>query len=203
MANRRTTAPRKRPELPDFAASVPMASAAEDSVSEVWRESDDGIDQLQKQVLEELRDSLQDKHGLDREERDALSDEFAKAIASAPPMADMLDSLDPQQWHKTIATFVEEGLIDSDEAVRLRQRVDEAFRPLATEKGKLVLEFSERLQRDGEASALDWLRSQDLASFDESARPARGIPPSAARKRRLPQNQDVTASKSRRLRGPP
>jgi hypothetical protein len=206
MAIRRNNAPRKRPDAPNLATSGRLAPATENPVQQdaehAPAEGNDS-DDLRQQVLEEFRGSLHDKHGLDREEREALAHEFELALESAPRSAEIMESLDPEQWHRTIDAFVEEGLVDADEATRLRQRVDEAFRPLASGKGKLVLEFSQRLERDGEAAALEWLHTQDLAGFDEPAQPVAGILPSAARKRRVPQPQDVTASKSRRLRGPP
>lgn len=206
MSARRTIAPRKRPATSKDAALQQAASPLSGGNSSTIADpvTEDGITRARQQALSEFCDSLQDKRGLDREDRDTLAREFQEALTNSPAVPDVLESLDPETWYHTIDAFVEQGLIESNEAGRLRQKVDEALRPVASGKGKLVMEFTERLERDGEAAALDWLQSQNLDRFDETVQPARDIPvATGARKRRVPQGQDVTSSKSRRLRGPP
>lgn len=147
-------------------------------------------------VVDKFEASLRTQSGLDEQERDFMVRHFRKAVAEAPLELDPAGP-DRNVWIETLETLVQNGLLAEEERETLVRQFNEATSPLQSREVQVALEFAQRIQRDGDAKALEWLAAQQ-ASPDGQA--AAGISSPGA----TPIiKQAITRSRSRRLRGPP
>ena len=151
-------------------------------------------------LLAQLDDLLRSDSSIGQDDREALTGQFAAALRDVVDTGDyagtdaasvLLDSVDQ------LKQYAAEADTGDNELVR---QLNDALAPLEQRKTKIAFEFSRRLQTDGQESALAWFREQQLA--DEQQAAAIGQP--AAEGNPIPASRDeVTQSRSRRLRGPP
>src|SRR5690606_24208748 len=118
-----------------------------------------------------------------------------------PNTLDLLEQLsDRGVWAEVVKSMQGSGAINERDASDLMRQLDAAIAPLQARESRLAIEFSRRLQSDGEEAALAWFREQIAQDEIEAANKAAAAP-DAAKER--PLRTEVTQSRSRRLRGPP
>ncbi len=159
-------------------------------------ETDDGVDR--EAILAELETALRGQPGIGQEGLDFLMPFLRDAVEQAS-LAPSRVELDADSWMATFDAIAGDALGETERNSLLRQ-INEAIEPLNDDAAKLALEFSRRLQGDGEPAALEWLAGQRKAA--EKAAAAAPLPPD---RRDVPVAgaQTITRSRSRRLRGPP
>lgn len=156
-----------------------------------------------QQLLGEFDALLGANTAVDRETREQLHAEFARALQDAAATAATATATLPDRasWSETVQALQDNGAIGDDEANDLIRTFDASLRPLERRESQVALEFARRLASDGQEQALAWFREQASESSGSGARtaPARTAPMDAAPALRM----DVVSSRSRRLRGPP
>lgn len=178
------------------AASVPEASPAQEQ--KVGGE--DGLRAGVDQIARDFEASLREDASLTEAKRTEISQGFAEALEQQLASGGGTPSLpDRQEWTDAIAALRRDGALDESDAAEIIRQLDAAFSQFERHETKLAIEFSRRMQADGEDSAMAWLREQQSAANTdgETAAPAPGGPVSR------PLAGDVVNSRSRRLRGPP
>ncbi|WP_133000199.1 hypothetical protein [Luteimonas arsenica] len=155
------------------------------------------------QLLGEFDALLAGNPAVDRETRDQLHAEFARALEDAAATAATATAALPDRasWSETVQALHENGAIGDDEANNLIRTFDASLQPLERRESRVALEFARRLASEGEEQALAWFRSQAVSASagGASAIPGRSQLDDSVRVLR----SEVTGSKSRRLRGPP
>lgn len=156
-----------------------------------------------QQLLGEFDALLASNTAVDRETREHLHGEFARALQDAAATAATAAATLPDRasWSETVQALQENGAIGDDEANDLIRTFDASLRPLERRESQVALEFARRLASDGQEQALAWFREQATAASGSGATvaSARTAPMDAAPALRM----DVVSSRSRRPRGPP
>jgi hypothetical protein len=150
--------------------------------------------------LQQLEATLQEDSGLDRDARDALMRQLEDTMSEAATNSASLATIaDRAIWMDALQALQSSGAIDEREANDLIRQVNQALQPLQRRESQLAIEFSRRLQTEGEEKALAWFRKEAaiLASGADAEHPP---PPSVEVS---PLGSEVINSRSRRLRGPP
>lgn len=200
MAIRRSTPIRKRPVEPSGESGLYAAVVgAEDVNSRVDVASTAGED-LRAGFLERIRLELSDQHMLDAGEIDELMAHFHSAVMSAP-LEPATSTLDVSRWIEVLeelaAANTQAGVDDDDHNALLRQ-IGELRTSFDNPELQIALEYSRRLQADGEAEASAWLARRRAEQGDASVAEQAGDHGAASV---IPQS--IVRSRSRRLRGPP
>lgn len=154
-----------------------------------------------EQLLQQFDALLREDAGLDQPSRESLLRQYGEALEEADADADVLASLPGRgAWMDAVQALQESGAVAEDEANELVRRLDHALQPLQRRESQLAIEFTRRMQADGEAEALAWFRDQAAKAADARQSTALSPPPRAPV---APIGSEVVNSRSRRLRGPP
>jgi len=154
--------------------------------------------EAQKQaVLEAFEASLRAQQGLEGEDLDFVIDHLRKRVAEVQLQPDLAGP-DRNSWVETLESLVQNGLLAEDEREALIRQFGEATSQLRSRDVQIALELAQRIERDGEEKAMEWLASQE--SGDAGAGTGNGLAKGSAE---LVDKQSITRSRSRRLRGPP
>lgn len=192
--------PRRRiPRNPSTQVAVPreiVDQLGPDAGDQALQQSEGHAGPEREAVVDKFEASLRTRSGLDEQERDLMVRHFRKAVADAPLEPDPAGP-DRNAWIETLETLVQHGLLAEEERETLVRQFNEATSPLQSREVQVALEFAQRMQRDGDAKAMEWLAEQQSA---REGQPATGMPSPGA----TPIiKQSITRSRSRRLRGPP
>lgn len=155
------------------------------------------LEQSKTKIIEEFESALREQPGMDDEGLEFLMGIFRKTVDETPLDASLAPT-DPADFAKTLNLLVENGVLGEDDRNDLVRHCEESFAPLRDKDVQIALEFAERLSRDGESKAMEWLEAQQQASVE--------VPKTAvetAGRTGVALKQSVTRSRSRRLRGPP
>lgn len=163
---------------------------------------DDGMGELMQQFDAALQE-LQNDPSLDRETRDFLRQQFTQALQGAAtgdiPLATVPDR---SMWMDAVQALQAGGAVSEDEVNDLIRQINQALQPLQRRESQLAIEFSRRLQSEGEEKALAWFRKESGKTPDGATTERVSAPPPSADVSPLLRG-DVVNSRSRRLRGPP
>ena len=157
----------------------------------------------QDALLGQFQDMLQQEGGLEREDREELARVFEQALqdASASTQSTTSDAFDTSTWRETVEMLLQGGFVEQGEADHLIRSLNEALAPLQRRESRLAMEFSRRVETEGQEKALEWFRQASKAGEEAAtARTPGAAPPDAAG---APLRADTVNSRSRRLRGPP
>ncbi|HEY4531031.1 MAG TPA: hypothetical protein VIG97_12045 [Luteimonas sp.] len=158
----------------------------------------------QEALLGQFQEMLQQEGGLEREDRDELARVFEQALqdASASPQSAATDAFDASTWRETVEMLLQGGFVEQGEADHLIRSLNEALAPLQRRESRLAMEFSRRVETEGQEKALEWFRQASKSGEESTAARSPGAtPPDAAAA--APLRADTVNSRSRRLRGPP
>lgn len=197
MVVRRVNAPRKRPAnevKADFAGVREDVMAASPEPTGIVNAE---VQNTQQEFLRNLQAELLDQRSLSSDEIDLLMAHFRQAINEAPlePHAAQLDAA---AWVAQLEQFVSSDLTEGADRAELIRQISQLKESIENKSLQIALEYSERLQRDGEAEAMKWLAAKHEEQVQAQVeRQAETLP------RESGLRQSVTRSKSRRLRGPP
>ncbi len=153
--------------------------------------------------LRQLDTALREDPSLDRDARDALMQQFEGAMSAGNGGAPSIAALaDRSLWVDAVQSLQSSGAMGESEANDLIRQINQALQPLQRRESQLAIEFSRRLQTEGEEKALAWFRKEaaTLNNSPEAERAAAPVRPSADVS---PLRSEVVNSRSRRLRGPP
>ena len=214
MSARRPPLMRKRP------APGPRAAGAEEAMSATKHQvrleqqvSNEGstnqapvdLSESAENLEAELSQALSQQHSLDSESVELIKNAFQKAIRDAADgkLAVTSDPLSEDAWNEAVESLVQQEVINETEASSLTRRLNDALEPLRTPQTAMAIEFSRRLQTDGQEKALAWFReeSHKLSAGAGSAQQEKTPAASSSLPQQL--SNEITTSKSRRLRGPP
>lgn len=172
----------------------PAASAAGAAGADLKAGMDD--------FLRQLDTALRDDPSLDRDARDALMQQFEDAMGATNGHAPSIAALaDRSLWTDAVQSLQSSGAMGEAEANDLIRQINQALQPLQRRESQLAIEFSRRLQTDGEEKALAWFRKEAAAlnNAPEGERAASTRPSADV----SPLRSETIHSRSRRLRGPP
>lgn len=153
---------------------------------------------VQAEILDLLEQSLRgNAQPGDDEDLDFVIEHMRKAVAGADlrPAGAGVERAD---WVDTLESLAGEGLLQGDEREDLIRQFGEATGALQSRDAQVALELAQRIERDGERAAMEWLAS--LRAGGASASEAGGA---IGETPVVPGKQSITQSRSRRLRGPP
>jgi hypothetical protein len=150
-----------------------------------------------EQLIDQFGQSLREQLGQDNAELEAVLEHFRQTVEDVP-LEPQLAGPDFNTWIETLEALEQSGLLDEDERETLIRQFRDAMAPLQDREAQIALEFAGRLERDGEEKALQWLSAQQQASDDDGA----GTAPTGSAAG-TGGKQEITRSRSRRLRGPP
>lgn len=155
------------------------------------------------QLLGEFDALLAGNPAIDRETREQLHGEFARALddAAATAATATAELPDRASWSETVQALQDNGAIGQDQANDLIRTFDASLQPLERRESRTAFEFARRLATEGEERALAWFRSQACGDADEKAAVAASSPLQEHAGSAL--RTEVVSSRSRRLRGPP
>ena len=162
----------------------------------------DGVD-MEGVVAGFLRDfeaMLQDDPSVDGVQRRELVDFVASSLSEAGDASPA--AVDKGAWREAIEGLQRSGGLDSADAADLTRRLDSALEPLERRSTQVALEFSRRLQEDGQEQALEWLRKQNAIEAASAAAKEGGAQP-VPRNPGVSLDADAVNSRARRVRGPP
>ena len=193
----RRVASRPAPRGPVALAGTAEATATA-AVPGVEPQPGAGSDDPQREVLDLLEASLRATApaGGD-EDLDFVIAHMRKAVAEADLQPAVAGS-ERNAWVDTLEALTLDGLLAQDEREGLIRQFGEATNQLQSREVQVALELAQRIERDGEQAAMEW-----LASLRSGAAPARQAGGGIGETAILPGKQSITKSRSRRLRGPP
>ncbi len=196
MASNDSIAARRKRTKPSSGLEMPLQAMVATPVHASSEADSPALDAVRQQAVDDFKSSLEKQPGLDAEGRDFIVDHFRQAIVDAP--ADpKLAPPDPESWTQALNMLVESGLIEENDRNALARQFDDVLLPMQQAEAKRALEFAERVRRDGEASALEWLNAQEGGTSNpESSGLATAVAGTESA-------ESITRSRSRRLRGPP
>lgn len=156
---------------------------------------------LKRSLHAEFVAALASDQSLGDGDKAAIERYFAQAIdyASDEPASDGTGD-DVNAWREAVGALQADGSVDEDSANRLIRELTRALQPLHQRESRMAIEFSRRMDRDGEESAVAWLCSQ---TGDQEGDADVAGTASSSGSEASPLRSEVIHSKSRRLRGPP
>lgn len=200
MSQRPPQRPNPRPALqrPAMLGAGHNTSARmeESSPSEVATDVHDELMQRFETVLA----GLQNDPALDRDMRDRLKAQFSNTVRDIESSGGAAVVPDRAAWMDTVQALQATGEIGQDEVNQLIRQINQALEPLQRRESQLAIEFSRRLQTEGQEKALAWFREESEAAGDTGDTSVASKPSSQSSP--LLRNE-VVNSRSRRLRGPP
>jgi hypothetical protein len=199
----RRAVPRKRPAqrvdpLQRAAASDQAVDGSEEAAEGQGANLQAELDQL----LQEFESALREDPTVDAQTREAVQQQFARAIDEAALNPQIpAKAPDRAAWMDVVKGLQQTGAVTESEVSDLVRRIDQALEPLQTRESHLALEFSRRVQAEGQEKALAWFREAAKEAAAESSEKdvASGSPEKITR----PLGTEIINSRSRRLRGPP
>lgn len=192
---RRTSAPRKRPQvgpLPVPAHGESVAGSMADDPGQ-----DDPLESQRRQLMSELEGALREQPGMDPDGVEFMLGHVRAALDEVTP--DQLAAPDRGAWMQALDAFVGQAALSDEDRAALVRQLDAAIDPLQGADASVATEFARRLQADGEQQALRWLKEQQAGARDEDDQAGSAAAEAVA----TPGAETITRSRSRRLRGPP
>ena len=163
-----------------------------------------GSEQSIEDLLREFEGILYGDTSIDPELREHLQKQFVQALdeATANPQQPLGALPDRATWLDAIEMLRQSGAVEEGEVNDLVRQIDQALEPLQRRESQLAIEFSRRLNTDGEEEALAWFRQERIRAsaepseiHDGSPVPGDGVPPQL--------RSDMVNARAHRLRGPP
>lgn len=193
--------PRRVASRPAPRGPVALAGTAEATATTVMpgaAQQPGASDDPQREVLDVLEASLRATApaGGD-EDLEFVIAHMRKAVAEADLQPAVAGS-ERHAWVDTLEALTLDGLLAQEEREGLIRQFGEATNQLQSREVQVALELAQRIERDGEHAAMEW-----LASMRSGAAPAREAGGGIGDSTLLPGKQSITKSRSRRLRGPP
>lgn len=161
---------------------------------------DAGMDELMRQFDAALQE-MQADPALDPATREMLHQQFAQALSEMGTVEGAVaDIPDRAMWMDAIQALQASGEVSESEVNDLIRQINQALQPLQRRESQLAIEFSRRLQTEGQEKALAWFRKE---SKDSSGTPTTEAAKVAPIEKARPLRTEVVNSRSRHLRGPP
>ncbi len=183
----------QRPTMLDGAshASPEQAKAAS---------GDPGMDELMRQFDAALQE-MQNDPALDPATREMLHQQFAQALSDMGTVEGAVTDIpDRAMWMDAVQALQASGEVSESEVNDLIRQINQALQPLQRRESQLAIEFSRRLQTEGQEKALAWFRKESKSLSDAPKAEASRIAPL---EKTRPLRTEVVNSRSRHLRGPP
>lgn len=199
MANPRSSAPRKRPAQKQEIDLLAKAGSVTQPPESTETERGEVAVEAQQEFLRTLHADLIDQRSLSEGEVDSIMAYFRDAIEAARIDPQPAQKLDVGAWIEQLERLAEGGSVGADDQAALLRQISQLKESCEDQSLQLALEYSERLQRDGEQEAMKWLadRQADQTQFQVQKHANELVEKVSSLK------QSVTRSRSRRLRGPP
>lgn len=197
MSQRPPQRPSPRPALQRPA----MLGAGQVATPTQAKTGDSGVDDLMQQFNAALQD-LQGDSSLDPATRAALQQQFAQAMSDMGKAEGATAGIpDRSMWMDAVQALQASGEVSESEVNNLIRQINQALQPLQRRESQIAIEFSRRIQSEGQDKALEWFRAETGKVSSESSTgtvhssPPSDVPPLL--------RSEVVNSRSHRLRGPP
>lgn len=200
--------PSLRPVAPQASPLVPRPSAVARVEGDAAASQADAVAELVEAQKDELlrgfMDLLGDDPSLDAGDCARIQQELEQALEAVSRSGLPLEAPDPAVWKEAARALHAAGAVNDDEANALVRQLDDALSAFERKESRFALEFSQRMSRDGEDAALEWLRQnrQVLLSDGTAAADATAMSQGIGREPRMLAT-DAIRSRSGRVRGPP
>src|SRR5690554_5119630 len=173
-------------------------TAQQDNAAGQDNEVADLVQQGMDQLISQFQQMLGQQPDLDPEAREELGRQFGEALRQAEPSGDF-DVPTRDELAGQIDEMREQGAMSDDDANAMVRRMTDALEPLQRRESRLAIEFSRRMQAEGEEAALAWFR--EATRNDSRADAAQGVPSPPDAQPAL--KAEAVNSRTSRPRGPP
>ncbi|MDH5834472.1 hypothetical protein [Luteimonas kalidii] len=172
------------------------------------RDPDDGmaaaVEAEKDELLQQFFELLGEDPSLDLEAREQIRKELTAALDAVEAVDPMFEAPDRQVWMDAAKALQTAGAVSDEDANALVRQLDGALAAFERKESKFALEFSQRMARDGEDAALEWLRQNREALLGDGSADAAQAAMSIGIGEPAPVvATDATRSRARRVRGPP
>lgn len=133
--------------------SNPHHAASHDA--DVARIVQKGQDELQVQ----FESFLSGEQGMDADERKEMARLFQQSMVDASATS-AEQQFDRNAWRNTVESLQQSSGMSDEDAAQLIRSLNNALDSFESRESQLVLEFTRRIESDGEAAALAWYRTQ-------------------------------------------
>ena len=155
-------------------------------------------------LLQQFFELLGEDPSLDLETRDQIRSELSAALDAVDAADTVFQAPDRETWMEAAKALQTAGAVSDEEANALVRQLDGALAAFERRESKFAIEFSQRMARDGEQAALEWLRENRDALLGEGSPGAVHAAMSNGIGEPAPvMATDATRSRARRVRGPP
>lgn len=151
-----------------------------------------------EQLLEQFEQMLGSQPGLDPDARKQLGQQFSDALRQATPAGEY-ELPSRESLVSDVEALREHGGMSDDDANAMVRRLSDALEPLQRRESQLAIEFSRRMQADGEAAALEWFREATRGGAEDQQDQAAGSFLDSGPVLKT----EAIHSRARRPRGPP
>ena len=196
----RQAPPRKRTALDPVRLGLNVAADRDQAPPRGALDPQVGIDQL----LQQFESALREDPAIDSQTRELLQQQFKQAHSDADlgsGSGSVPAVLDRSVWLDAIQALQANGAVAENEVNELIRQFEQALQPLQRRESRLAIEFSRRIQTEGQEKALAWFRQETSKGSAESTTVATPSPMLGGASPLL--RSEVIHSRSRRLRGPP
>lgn len=155
-------------------------------------------------LLQQFFELLGEDPSLDLETRDQIRSELSAALDAVDAADTVFQAPDRETWMEAAKALQAAGAVSDEDANALVRQLDGALAAFERRESKFAIEFSQRMARDGEQAALEWLRDNRDALLGEGSPGAVHAAMSNGIGEPAPvMATDATRSRARRVRGPP
>ncbi|WP_101926146.1 MULTISPECIES: hypothetical protein [Luteimonas] len=117
------------------------------------------IQKGQADLQQQFETFLGGEQGMDAAERQEMARLFQQSMADASTDGSAV-AFDRNAWRNTVESLQQASGMSDDDAAQLIRSLNNALDAFESRESQLVLEFTRRIETDGEAAALAWYRSQ-------------------------------------------
>ncbi len=113
----------------------------------------------QAELQQQFESFLGGEQGMDAAERQEMARLFQQSMVDASTTGPE-QQFDRNAWRNTVESLQQSSGMSDDEAAQLIRSLNNALDAFESRESQLVLEFTRRIESEGEAAALAWYRNQ-------------------------------------------
>lgn len=132
------------------------------------------IQKGQADLQQQFETFLGGEQGMDAAERQEMARLFQQSMTDAS-MDSSASAFDRNAWRNTVESLQQASGMSDDDATQLIRSLNNALDAFESRESQLVLEFTRRIETEGQTAALAWYRSQ-TAGGKSQAPHAAGMP---------------------------
>lgn len=132
------------------------------------------IQKGQADLQQQFETFLGGEQGMDAAERQEMARLFQQSMTDAS-MDSSASAFDRNAWRNTVESLQQASGMSDDDATQLIRSLNNALDAFESRESQLVLEFTRRIETEGQTAALAWYRSQTAGGKSQTPHAA-GMP---------------------------